>query len=479
MLAAALSMATRFVPMPAAPTATPTNPAPISADLRSAIDNPLRKFAFWLAVALVFVRFSMIHQVLTYYLHVNLRLLYVIGIPALVALFASGGIQRAFRFRPAIYWTFFAFWLLAVSPFSSWRGGSATVVFSYLRSEVMVLFIIGGLALTWRETKLMVSAIALAAVLNVLSSKLFSVQDINDRVGLEFGTISNPNDYAAQLILVLPFLLWAAIAAKGVLIRLAAFATMSYGVYVALSSASRGAALAIVAEVIALIVVANTRQRIFTLVIGPVLLMIAAIALPSRVFTRILSFSENSAVTSGEAIESSRIRTTLFKDSLAAALAQPIWGIGPGQFSTYEGRKTEAEGRGKLWFNPHNSYLQAASEAGLPAFFAYLAGIISTILLFHKVHKQVRGVPGYEDMDSALVCMKVAMAGYCLVTFFLNFTYFFYLPAMAGLATSFGFALLTRGVPLKTERPKAPWMMPAPPQAKPVQPAGQRYRDRR
>ena len=452
---------------------SPTLSSPVDPVLQHALTNPLRKVALWLGVLLVFVRLSQVHQLLTFTLGVNLRLLYIIGIPALIALFLTDGVRRSFRFRPAFYWLGFALWIICVTPLSSWKGGSTELVLSYLRSEVVLLFIVGGTALTWRETKLVMYSIALAAVVNVLSSQIFSRQDINDRIGLEFGAIANPNDYAGQLILVLPFLLWVAMASKIKLIQLGSFLIMSYGIYVALASASRGAAVAIVAEVITIFFLAKVRVRLATIILAPLVLLIAAMVLPSRVYTRLLSFSESASGASEEALQSSKIRTTLFKDSIITTLQSPIWGVGPGQFSTHEGRRTETEGRGRLWFNPHNSYLQAAAEAGLPALFFYVGGSVSTLLLLRKLRKRVQSVPGLQEIDTAIFCTDVAMIGFCVVTFFLNFAYAFYLPLMGGLATSLAFAVITAQgsaripVPATPVAPRLPYLPGAPRTAPP------------
>src|ERR1035441_10056053 len=54
--------------------------------------SPLRVMAFKLGLILVFIRFSIIHQLLTSLVHVNFYLLYLFGIPALLGVALAGGV---------------------------------------------------------------------------------------------------------------------------------------------------------------------------------------------------------------------------------------------------------------------------------------------------------------------------------------------------------------------------------------------------
>ena len=401
-----------------------------------AIADPVRQTAFRLGLVLIFLRFSMLHQTLAHIIHIDLHLLYVVGIPVLIGVLAAGGIQRAFRCRPTYYWVGFALWLVISLPFSAWKGGSAHWIAGYFRAEFIMLFVTGGLAITWRECKLMMYAISWGGAISLLTSKLFE-QDSGGRVGLDFGTVNNPNDFACHLLLLLPFLLWIILASRSYILRFASLAGVSFGVYLILASGSRGAALGFAAATVCYLLLGTPRQRITVLVAAPILLAILLPVLPQRSWNRLQSLWSNDNATAEDTAASSESRKYLFDTGVRFAIEHPVFGIGQGQFANYEGKHGTVVGgiRGQ-YQEAHNTYLAAASECGMPALLLYLAGILSTFRLLNAVYRQARRRPECHDIRVATFCIMVALTGFCMAITFTNFTYFFYLPAMAGLAVS-------------------------------------------
>jgi hypothetical protein len=70
--------------------------------------------------------------------------------------------------------------------------------------------------------------------------------------------------------------------------------------------------------------------------------------------------------------------------------------------------------------------------------------------LLKATYQQTRGRPDLKEIASAMFCMRLAMIGFCSSILFLNFAYFYYFPAMAGLAIGAESAsqqLLSQGSP--------------------------------
>ena len=400
-------------------------------------EDSFQKAAFYCGLGMVFLRFSDLASTLAYFLHVNTYLLYVVGIPALLGVLAVGGIQRTLRFRPGRYWLLFGLWLLAAAPFSSWAGDSVRVVLTYWRTNLLLVFVLGGLAVSWRKCRLVMYAIAAAAVVMLLSSRFFGKVDLNERVSLDFGIVSNSNDYAAHLILVLPFVLWVGMTRRTSLARAVCGLICAYGVYVVLATGSRGAMIAIVVQLATFVVLLRKpSHRFAALVAAPAVLAVALVLLPDRTVQRIWSFSSQDESASAEALMSSDSREYVLRKSIDYTLTHPIFGVGANQFGTVEGRESRSRGEHGAWLGTHNSFTQISSENGVLAIAFYLAGIVSTFVMLRRAKQVCRGKPQCRDVEVTIFCVRLGLIGFLAASTFVNFGYMFYLPALAGLAIS-------------------------------------------
>lgn len=419
--------------------------APARAAQANETANPLRNIAFRMATVLIFIYFSCIHQLLTYVLHVNLYLLYLFGVPTLLGVVLVGGVQRTLRARPAICWTVFAAWMVVGVPFSTWPGGSLAGLFPYFRTVFPMLFVIAGLTFTWRECRSMMWAIAGGGVVIISAAKLF--QDtgghFGERLAIEFGTISNSNDYAVHLLYVLPFAIFVALTAKSKAFRIAFWAVAGFGILLVLKTASRGALVAMAAGSLYWLLHGTMRQRIGLLLVGPIAAVALVAFVPRSSLVRIVSFSADDANASGEALESSALRRYLLERSIVYTIQRPLFGLGFAQFRSYEGEHNQLIGDHGKWDDPHNSYTQVSSEGGIPALVFYLAAILSTFLLARRVYREACKRPGCEEIRSATFCIMLAMTMYCTGILFVNFSYFFYLPVMSSLVIAVSNAVET------------------------------------
>jgi O-antigen ligase len=398
--------------------------------------SPLQAVAFRMALALVFIYFSNIHQLLTYVLHVNLYLLYLFGIPALLGVVLAGGVQRTLRGRPAIYWIVFVVLMIAGVPFSSWRSGSVHEgLIPYLRTVLPMLFIVAGVTFTWRECRSMMWAIASGGVVIMSAANLF--QDTGghygDRLAIEFGTISNSNDYAVHLLFVLPFVIWVALAAKSKALKLAALGMACFGILLVLKTASRGAFIGLAAGALYWLFRGTMRQRIGLLALGPIMALALVAFVPRSSLVRIVAFSADEADAPGEAIASTETRRYLLKQSVVYSLEHPIFGVGLAQFGSFEGGHNAIIGDHGMWHDTHNSYTQISSECGLPALAFYLAATLSTFFMANRAYRQAGKRTDCQDIRTATFCIMLAMATYCTGILFVNFGYFYYLPLMSSL----------------------------------------------
>ncbi|MGB2635572.1 MAG: O-antigen ligase family protein [Candidatus Acidiferrum sp.] len=418
-----------------------------------------RRISLYFALGLVFVRLSMIHQLLEYLLGTDTYLLYFVAIPVLIAIPTTGGFQRAFKYQPAWYWAAFALWLLPTSAFSSWKAGSLNIVMGYYRTELVLLFAIAGLVTTFQECRWLMYTISWAAVVNIITVLLFRRIDIHGRTSLAFGTVANSNDYSGHLIFVLPFLLWVILVTRLTIVRIVGFLVLVLALYEILAAGSRGAMIGLATAIIVFALTTTPKVRRIVLVTAPVLAMLVIALLPRSVSHRIFAFSSDDADASSEALESSHDRAQLLRDSIATVFRHPLFGVGTGQFANTEGQQTAQSGQ-RLWYGAHNSFTQVASENGFPGFIFYLGGVLSSLILLNKTGRFLSRKSGVKDAASAVLCVRIALISFCVTIFFLNFGYFFYLPALAGITIAIAASSKQLVIDLKAKESRSPVRSP-------------------
>jgi O-antigen ligase len=391
--------------------------------------------SLYLGLALLFLYFSILPQIAGAVFNVNLYLPYLVGIPAIVAAILNGGIAKSFRARPAYYCVGYGCWMALAVPFSSWRSGSAVACFNYWRVALVLLFVVAGMLFEWSDIRKVMNVIACAGVVNIVSARLFRLEG-DYRVSLTFGTIGNSNDYAAHLLLVLPFLIWILLTGK-VFFRIVAFLSVGAGLYLIIGTGSRGAVLAVGADLLFFIVLGTSRQKAALLLLGPIAAVLLMSTVPSSTWRRLTSIWTNSAGNSEaeEALASSAARQYLFRTSLRYTFEHPLFGVGPDQFASYEGGHERVTRTHGYWHSTHCSFTQASADCGIPGFLFFAGGTFSTLFLLYKTFRQARSRTDCQDIRIAVFCIMLGLVGFDVAITFLNFSYLFYFPAMAGLAT--------------------------------------------
>jgi len=403
-------------------------------------NNSLGRAAISFGMLLMFVRFAQFHEMLTYVTGVNNYLLYLVGPPALICILLSGGMQRLLKNRCARYCLAFGCIMFVATPFSIWKGESSDLLYTFLKTNLIMLPVIGGLAVTWRDIRRILSMAALGGALSAVNGKLFP-QDFAGRPGLAFGTVANPDDYASHLILLTPLLLWVALdSQRSPLLRLGASGVIVIAMNLIVGTASRGALLALGAGLAFFLLYASARQRVTIFIAVPVIALILVTSVSRYTLDRIFTFSTTGgAGINEEAAESSAMRKELLMRSIGATLTHPLLGVGPGEFGLYEGTMSQKLGQHGLWHGTHNTFTQVSSECGLPALFVFVAAIFSAFNLLRKAHRDARRQPGNEDIVRTLFCLMLSFVGFFTAITFLNFAYGFYMPTLVGLACAVTF----------------------------------------
>lgn len=391
----------------------------------------LQKVGFYCAAALVFLRFSFLSEFITSLTGKQTYVLYIFGMPALIAFLLCGGFRRTFREKGPKIWLGFLICMCLSVPFSIWRGGSLHEVQDYVKTEFILLMFLVGLTTGWAECRRIIYAIGTATAFMVAVAAYY-MRSGAERLSLKWtGQIGNSNDLAAHLLLTLPFLLFIVLKPNtSKLVRLLFLAPVLMGVFEILRTASRGALIALVITMLFLLWRGSTKQRIAIGATAIVALAAMIAILPSDTWNRMLSFS-NDAGASKEALLSSNIREHLLRDSITCTLEHPLLGIGIGQFGYYVAGMG-SQMRQAEWQPTHNSYTEISSECGLPALLFYLAALIWAFRLLARMKQQASRLNNTEVVTATYV-ISAGVLAYSVAIFFLNFAYAFQFLLVSGL----------------------------------------------
>ena len=269
-------------------TSLPT--APIAAKAQPVdVPDSTQRIAFFFALAMMFVRISILPEILAHVTHTNTFLLYIVSPPAILALLASGGIGRAYRAAPTWCWTGVFICMILSTPFSSWVGGSSARVIAYAKTDFICLLMFSGTVVRWSEIRKVASMLAAAGLMVVMIAKLWAKAGPDGRLALAFdGIISNPNDLAAHLVLLLPFVLLYAIAkGRNMVIRVVLFGAIGQGLWSILGTASRGAMISVAIMCAMLFIRGKASHRMLMMAGVPILLTGLIIAAPDRILLRL------------------------------------------------------------------------------------------------------------------------------------------------------------------------------------------------
>ena len=438
----------------------PTAPFPLAHSRKSRSKTKsketVRKIAFYLTVALVFIRCSQTHELVNYQFHINAYLLFVVGIPAILGLIISKSLVKSFRFPQAYFWLGFSVWMALTIPFAIWKGGSAQIVEDYWRTNIVLFILLGGLTRTWEEFERLLQVLALSCVVNLVIIKIYGQLDENGRMTVPFGALANSNDYAAHLLMLLPSVLWVALTTKSFKFRVTILGILGYGIFATLSSGSRGALISVVVGTLYFLFFASTKRRLWAVGLIAVMSFTAFSLLSEQAKQRIFSFSKGSSA-SEEALESSDIRKRVLEDAIGYALRYPIFGLGPGNFSNVEGKSKPG-----MWEPAHNSYVTIATECGLPGLLLFIGGVGLSFQTFWRIRQKFQRDPEATRVAQAAACMQLMMITFCLAVGFLNFGFAFHFPLIVGISIAMAYATeswrsgITPSVQIKSPR-KGKW----------------------
>src|SRR5215203_1679616 len=250
--------------------------------------------------------------------------------------------------------------MLVGIPFSFWPGGSIRdFVDIYLKVLVIVMLMIHALNSAERIdrfTALIVvcsGVVATGSLIDYMRGvRLVEGNRLGGAVG---GIMGNPNDLALNMVVFLPFALAAAFKPGPAPRRLVAALCTGVMMTTIVLTKSRGGFVGLAAMLV-MLVAGSVRVRPAVGVAALVAVLGAVPLAPASFWERMVSIFDQERDTTG----SRQARLDLMKEGVRVFAANPVLGIGLGQFINYD-----PTGRKEAWNVTHNAPLQVAAELGV------------------------------------------------------------------------------------------------------------------
>ncbi len=420
---------------------------------------------------------------------VNLHLAIVLMGACLIAALLTGGLLPSVKSPVVLMFTALTGWLMLATLASQWRGGSVVALIMWAPSFACVLVLPALISdLAQLRKSFYVLAFCLVPIL-ITTVMLQSQQEGRDNT--VYGTLSNPNDLALHLLLLIPFaafvmkresiLSWKTIVCAAAVV-LAAIKIVRTG--------SRAGLLSILVCLIILFVIGKLTTKIKMLGAAGLIAILAFTFVPTPIllrYTTVLdgtTLEEGMSATERSAVESTRARKMLFQESVRVMFEHPLFGVGPGIFSAALAGEQQKQGELQSWHEAHNSFTQIGSEAGLPAFFLYLGILIYSFKRTVSIYRRTRLDPNQKVISQMAGTLAMALVIFGIGATFGTYSYTIHLPVLAGLVQAFDLYLRNQKTggpaPIAAPQPMRP-AMPAPaltPQV-PNYVRNRRLRDRR
>jgi O-antigen ligase len=405
--------------------------------------SAVQSVGFFIVLAYVFARFSLISEITTFGLGYNLYIIVIVGPLAALATIVTGGIRRFLLAPPAYFLIGFMLWLVVAVPFSTWHGGSFALLKNAFMTDFSMFFMIVALTRSWRQCVLLMNAIAIGGAVDFITTRIYGADEVG-RLVMSFGTLGNPNDLATHLLITLPFCILLILNNRSIVVRpLAACAAVAM-LYAIIQTGSRGALLSVAAVVIYIFFKGSPMLKIGLAVGGVIVVVLTMALLPSGVMLRYATiFNSDYQAESGTeaqyeyAVSSEEARKQLLIDSVLTTLAHPLFGVGPGNYASADAGKKNEAGQHASWQVTHNSYTQVSSESGIPGLVLFLGMIISTFKMVGSTYRQTRKRPELQYLSNTAFALLITLAGFSVNIFFSALAYNYYLPTLVAISIVF------------------------------------------
>lgn len=309
-------------------------------------------------------------------------------------------------------WLIALFALAMVSGFA--HGQLDMQVFLLIITGLILYFLIINLVDNTSDFEaLMLNVVLIATGAAILVIQRVLAQGLLRPGALTQGALGDPNDTALFINIALPFVVLASVRRwRWRWVARLVLPILMGGVLLTLS---RGGFVVSVVGFVILFGATRMIRRFELLVIMGLFLALQLVPVVSHNFDALLfRFSRQDV----SALGSAEIRLNTIRVGIRLGLDNPLLGAGPNRFGA-EIVDYRADAYGTIALAPHNTYLQAFAELGIPGLLMLLGVLIWNVVRLYRIWRHPTATP-IDDWLWAVVAMVLS---YYLSIFFLNHLY--------------------------------------------------------
>jgi O-Antigen ligase len=257
------------------------------------------------------------------------------------------------------------------------------------------------------------------------------------------GAVYDANDIGTIVVMTLPLVIFAAQMSKG-LVRTVCIGGLVLIAGCIVLSESRGAFVGLVFVGAAILLflpgISAVKRIMYVAAIGTTLAVFA----PAGYWDTIIATFTNP--TADYNWDAGQGRRQLAKRGIGYMMDYPIFGLGIDNFEMEEGLLSDyalsqtARGIGVKWSAPHNSWVEAGAETGIPGVLLWAALVVGSSVSLIKLRKRMPkswasdGTPDQRFVYLATLYVPIALLGFVVCATFVSFAWSdqsYVLPAIA------------------------------------------------
>jgi O-antigen ligase len=306
---------------------------------------------------------------------------------------------------------------LAISPREAW-----TTFNDFLRPVMIFIVMINVVRTEWRLKGIFFLTLLVSVVLSVgaiydYRAARFSVEGyrVAGIIGNLFG---NPNDMALHLVTVIPIAVALSFTTRNILLKALYAACALLMVVGSMLTFSRAGFLGLVCAGGVIAWKVGKKNRLAVALLTVVALGTVIAFAPAGYTSRLDSIVDHSQ----DAFGSAGARTNLLYRSIRVAIANPVFGVGMGNFHIVS--------IGELV--SHNAYTQVAAEMGMAAMVIYILFILAPFRALRSIENET-----FEDRRAShfyylAVGLQASLVAYMVCSFFASVAYQWYVYYLVG-----------------------------------------------